>query len=183
MLLEFAHGHPRYGAEPEVSRDMHKGWVIAISLPAIAGILWLAIRGGTSGQTPAPSVRAPVSAEMEASKPVPAPSADVVDAPRKTTLLAPDAASSAFQGEPMPMQKLRELLEKDPPSARAAARKDLERDPDGPDAAERYWVVVKSLAVEGRFEDAQREAAIMVPKYRGTRWADDVERHVLGHPR
>ena len=59
----------------------------------------------------------------------------------------------------------------------------LDRDPDGSDAAERYWVIVKSLAVEGRFEDAQREAAIMVPKYRGTRWADDVERHVLAHPR
>ena len=162
---------------------MHKGWVVAISLPAIAGILWLVIRGVTSGQTPAPAVRAPASVEMEASKPVPAASAEVVVTPRKTTLPAPSAVSSAFQGEPMPMQKLRELLEKDPPAARAAARKDLDRDPDGSDAPERYWVIVKSLAVEGRFEDAQREAAIMVPKYRGTRWADDVERHVLAHPR
>lgn len=160
---------------------MHKGWVIALSLPAIAGLVWLAITNLTPGQTSVRSPPAQTSPQVAPSSSIAVPRAE--DTPRKTTLAAPSAANSAFQGEPMPMQKLRDLLEKDPSSARTAARKDLERDPDGPDAAERYWVIVKSLAVEGRFEDAQREAAIMVPKYRGTRWADDVERHVLAHPR
>ncbi len=82
----------------------------------------------------------------------------------------------------MAMKALQELLDKDPEAAMRAARKDLADDPDGPDAAERNWVVVKSLAVLGRFEEARREADVMVPKFQGTRWANDIERHVLAHP-
>lgn len=80
------------------------------------------------------------------------------------------------------MKALQELLDKDAAAALATARKDLLRDPQSPDAAERNWVVVKALAVQGRYDEARREAEVMVPKFRGTRWADDVERHILAHP-
>ncbi len=80
------------------------------------------------------------------------------------------------------MKALQELLDKDPETALATARKDLARDPDGPDAAEQTWVVVKALTTTGRFDEARREAEAMVPKFRDTRWANDVEHHVLAHP-
>lgn len=107
---------------------------------------------------------------------------------RKTPASVPSETPSSAptvglaQSDPVAMKALQDLLDKDKEAALAEARAGLARDPNGPDAAERTWVVVKSLTGLGRLEEARREAEVMVPKYRGTWWANDVERHVLAHP-
>jgi hypothetical protein len=42
--------------------------------------------------------------------------------------------------------------------------------------------VVKSLTNMRRFHEAHDEAVSMVSMYRGTSWANDVQRHVLVYP-
>jgi TolA-binding protein len=56
------------------------------------------------------------------------------------------------------------------------------RDPDGPDAPERAWMIVKSLVDLQRFSEAKDEAQAMVNRYPGTSWAQDVQRHLLSNP-
>jgi hypothetical protein len=43
--------------------------------------------------------------------------------------------------------------------------------PNSQDAAERAWIIVKSLDNLKRFHEGQAEARIMVERYRGTSWA------------
>ena len=54
------------------------------------------------------------------------------------------------------------------------------------DAPERAWIIVKSLMNMERTDEARAEAAIMLQKYPGTSWANDVHRHMFvnppGHP-
>jgi hypothetical protein len=160
---------------------MNKWWLVGLALPAIAGLIWIAITSGSNGKTAARPLSTQAPAEMAAPYPQ-VPSAITV--PRKTVAAKPSttAVAPASQAEPMPMQALHDLLDKDAEAALVAARKDLARDPDGPDAAEQTWVVVKALAATGHIDEARREADVMVPKFRDTRWANDVERHVLAHP-
>jgi len=70
----------------------------------------------------------------------------------------------------------------DPRQALALAREGNERFPNGPGAAERAAIVVKSLALQGRLSEARGEAEIMVNRYAGTRWAREVEQHTGAHP-
>jgi len=80
------------------------------------------------------------------------------------------------------MQKLRALAGTDPQQILRLAREANARDPDSPDAAERAWMVVKSLADLQRFSEAKDEAQTMVNRYPGTSWALDVQRHLLSNP-
>lgn len=165
---------------------MNKWWWAGLSFPAIAGLIWIAItnvtgvhaqaRARSPQDTPAVTTQAPVAVPQSASLPP-----KKQDHPQSTPP-ATNTPPSPSPAEPMPTKALQELLDKDPAAALVVARRDLARDPDGPDAAERHWVVVKALAVLGQFAEAKREAAVMVPKYRDTRWANDVERHILAHP-
>lgn len=159
---------------------MNKWWLVALLMPAVAGFVWIAYTSVTNEKAPLRPRPTQASSEVQVPQ-----SANV---PRKTAASVPSAMpstktiDSVIQAEPLQMKALQELLDKDPAAALVAARADLARDPEGPDAAERTWVVVKALAVLGRFDEARREAEVMVPKFRGTSWANDVERHVLAHP-
>lgn len=169
-----------------MSRDMNKWWVVVLALPAVGGLVWMAITSGADGKTPARSLPKPPSTEAAASSPVQAQPPASGNVPHKSKAVATRPASNTADSLPttkqMPMRELQDLLDEDPEAALAAAREDLARDPEGPDAAEQTWVVVKALTVMGRLEEAHREAEVMVPKFRGTKWANDVERHVLAHP-
>jgi hypothetical protein len=92
------------------------------------------------------------------------------------------AAKPLEDPDPALMPKLRELTTKDPESALRLAREANARFPNSRDAAERAWIVVKSLDNLKRFHEGQAEARIMVERYRGTSWAADVERHTLVYP-
>jgi hypothetical protein len=80
------------------------------------------------------------------------------------------------------MVKLRALAGDDPPLTMRLAKEGNARFPDSPDAPERAWMIVKSLANLQRFKEARDEAKIMVKRYPGTSFAYDVERHLLSNP-
>lgn len=158
---------------------MNKGWVGALALPAIVGIAWIAAKSGSEEQTiprPAASV---MTSEITPSAPVVPASAQKEPIPSAKAMNSVDPKKPT---EVMNTKDLQALLDKDPAEALKVARRDFAQDPTGPDAAERYWVIVKSLAVLGHYQDARREAEVMVPKFRDTRWANDIERHILAHP-
>lgn len=159
---------------------MNKGLVVVLALPAILGIVWIATKRGSEGQAISRPAVPLASAEVTSAAPIePAPAPqkkENVPASPKGSVAVPTTI------ELMDTKDLQALLEKDPAEALKVARRDLAKDPTGPDAAERNWVIVKSLAVSGHYEDARREAEVMVPKFRDTRWANDIERHILAHP-
>jgi hypothetical protein len=165
---------------------MHKWWLAGVSLPAVAGLVWIAISSVAGGKAPSRALAPQAALEAAESPPVPAPRA--LDASPKPVSSAPppkppaNAVEPVSQPDPAQMKALRDLLDTNPDAALAEARKDLARDPRGPDAAERTWVVVRALTRLGRSEEAHREAEAMVQSFRGTQWASDVERHVLAHP-
>jgi TolA-binding protein len=80
------------------------------------------------------------------------------------------------------MDKLRGLAGRDPEQILRLAREANARDPNGPDAPERAWMIVKSLVDLERFSEAKDEARAMVNRYPGTSWAQDVQRHLLSNP-
>ncbi len=81
------------------------------------------------------------------------------------------------------MAKLRDLGPiANPELSLKLAREGDEKFPASPDAAERGWFIVRALMEMRRTDDAIAESRIMVEKYRGASFANDVERHMLSHP-
>lgn len=165
---------------------MNRWWILGLALPAILGIAWITLTSPVQEKpndrmiptkTPPENV---VSASSSDASPAAMPSPTTTAA--SSAMVWPKSIDSVAKTQIISTKALQELLDKDPSAALLAARESLLQSPDDPDAAERTWVVVKSLASLGRFPEARREAEVMVPKFRGTRWADDVERHVLAHP-
>jgi hypothetical protein len=101
--------------------------------------------------------------------------------PDRGAARAPGAALSSSD-EATLMERLRSLAGSDPQQILRLAREANARDPDSPDAAERAWMVVKSLVDLQRFSEAKDEAQTMVNRYPGTSWALDVQRHLLSNP-
>jgi hypothetical protein len=81
------------------------------------------------------------------------------------------------------MAQLRAIGQSDPATAIELARQGNAEFPDSPEAAERAWFVAKNLVNLGRFDQARAEARSMLERYPGTSWTNDVERHLLTHPR
>lgn len=54
--------------------------------------------------------------------------------------------------------------------------------PDSPDAAERAFIIAKSLTNLNRFEDAREQARQMLKAYPNSPFSADVERHLLSVP-
>ncbi len=80
------------------------------------------------------------------------------------------------------MAKLHELGELNPTLSVQLAREGNERYPSGAGAAERGWIICKSLTNLERFDEARAEAKLMVQQYPGTSWANDVTKHILINP-
>jgi hypothetical protein len=94
------------------------------------------------------------------------------------------SASSATDGldESSLMDTLRSLRSSDPERTLRLARAGNERFKDSHDAGERAWFVVKALSDLQRHDEARVEGRALVDKYRGTRWAEDVYRHLFVNP-
>ncbi|HEX6763812.1 MAG TPA: hypothetical protein VF103_00005 [Polyangiaceae bacterium] len=107
---------------------------------------------------------------------------DLVTAVTVTAPTRPPATEPSPLDEPALMTKLRAFGPAEQEQAIRLARQGNLRFPTSPDAAERAWYVVKSLAGLGRFHEARDEARAMVGRFRGTPWAEDVERHALVYP-
>jgi hypothetical protein len=80
------------------------------------------------------------------------------------------------------MSTLRDLRGSDPERTLALARDGNRRFPDSPDVAERSWVIVKSLSDLGRHDEARAEGRVLLERFRDTRWAEDVYRHLFVNP-
>jgi len=80
------------------------------------------------------------------------------------------------------METLRTLRSSDPERTLQLARAGNERFKDSLDSAERTWFIVKALTDLERFDEARMEGRVMVDKYRDTRWAEDVYRHLFVNP-
>jgi hypothetical protein len=129
-----------------------------------------------SARSSAPSP-AKVAAEPPARpRPPPPPAAAATSSPAKPQPAATPEADDAL------MEKLRMLAGKDPEQILRLARAANARDPEGPHAPERAWMVVKSLTDLQRFSEAKDEAQTMVNRYPGTSWSMDVQRHLLSNP-
>lgn len=90
--------------------------------------------------------------------------------------------TSSAQGEASIMARLHELGETDPALSLELAREGNARYLQGPGAAERGWVICKSLTNLERFDEAREEAKKVVKQFPGTSWAMDVTAHILIHP-
>jgi hypothetical protein len=166
------------------------GAVTLIGVCAAAlGIGALVARGGPrSGDgtrkpevaTPAPTeVAAPPTAPAEAQTPAHDAEAVATDA-RPPALTAKELA--AMVNEAALMVRLHEIAETDPPLSLRLAREGNARFPHTPDAAERAFIVVKSLVDMTRFKEAQDEARKMLKDYPNDPHTLDVERHLLSNP-
>ncbi len=92
------------------------------------------------------------------------------------------AAAPRIMDEASMMTKLRALEFNDLEQSLDLAREGNERFPDTKDAAERAWYIVRCLSRLGKFDEAEKEAEVMVKRYPDTTWTSDVYRHVLAHP-
>ena len=80
------------------------------------------------------------------------------------------------------MQALRQLRGSDPNLTLQLAREGTRRFKASAGAAERTWFVVKALTDLGRHDEARAEGRTLVDEYRGSRWAEDVYRHLFTNP-
>jgi hypothetical protein len=80
------------------------------------------------------------------------------------------------------MDTLREVRSSDPDLTLQLAREGNQRFKASADAAERSWFVVKALSDLGRHDEARLEGRALVDEYRGSRWAEDVYRHLFVNP-
>jgi len=131
--------------------------------------------------------RALVAAQALAQEPVVAePRAQDSVAPAEVEPPAMEARAAPATEEPKDeaglMARLEQLGLSDPAESIRLARLGDERYPNSPLAAQRGWVVAKSLVEQKRFPEAQEEARRLVAKYPGSPWAADVERHLLVYP-
>ena len=127
-------------------------------------------------EAPEPVARTATTERAAPVQPLPAPRAvEVVGAP------AHAEPPAELPDEPQFLAMLHDLAGSDPQRSLKLAREAVERFPDGPDAPEFEWNVVKALFNMGRLEEAKDEARLMVEEYPGTYFAGDVDHHLL-HP-
>jgi hypothetical protein len=84
--------------------------------------------------------------------------------------------------EPALMATLRDLRGSNPELTLRLAREGNQRFKASAETGERSWFIVKSLSDLGRHDEARVEGRALVDKYWGTRWAEDVYRHLFVNP-
>jgi hypothetical protein len=80
------------------------------------------------------------------------------------------------------MARLREMWMVQPEVALRMADEGEHRFKDTLYAAECAWIAVRAMVEMGDFASAKEKSEEMVETYHGTRWAMDVQRHMLSHP-
>ena len=80
------------------------------------------------------------------------------------------------------MARLHAIAAREPATALGLALQGNARFPDSPDAAERGWIICRSLVELKRFPEAVAEARVVVEHYPNTPWAEDVAAHLLINP-
>jgi hypothetical protein len=134
--------------------------------------------GSGASASPSPAVTPPrVARDASSRSSLPTrPAQFTVSAP------APAADDGLLLDEAALMDTLRELRGSDPNLTLQLAREGNQRFQDSAGAAERSWFIVKALSDLGRHDEARLEGRVLVEKYRDTRWAEDVYRHLFVNP-
>jgi hypothetical protein len=122
-----------------------------------------------------PPPRARIATEQPRRPPVP----PVVE-PRPRPPTTDDAG--ARLDEASLLSRLHDLAASDPPRSLELAREAVARFPDGANAPEFEWNVVKALANMDRYGEAEEEARGMLRRFPGSAFTEDVEHHLLNHP-
>lgn len=152
---------------------------LAIAVAALLAGGALLLRHGKPAQTaekaPTAASRAPL---REPSFPSP-PSREVRALKAPVASAAPTTISTE---EAAFMTELRDLLRVSPGRALALARSGEQRFGATAVAAERSWVIVKALSELGRHDEARAEGKKLVEGHPGTRWSEDVHRHLFVNP-
>jgi hypothetical protein len=159
---------------------------VTVSLAAglVALLIWFALHEKRSLPTPIEArepvvAAAPPAPDEPTAKPLP-PVPGAKAEPRLRLATKPDADKPL--DETSLMTKLHDLAASDPPLSLRLAEEAIDRFPDSPNAPEFNWNLVKALFNMGRLEEARDEARVMVAKYPGNYFAEDVNRHLLNHP-
>lgn len=156
----------------------------AVLLAGAVGLIGLRKRPAIGLKTPESQALSGqlVSAATDPSGPAqPSPSPSPAAPPAAPLAGAPPATPPPLDERTL-MTTLRELRGSDPNQTLKLARDGNQRFADSPDVAERTWVIVKSLSDLGRHDEARAEGRILVERYRDTRWAEDVYRHLFVNP-
>lgn len=164
-----------------MNREASAAFAASAAAALIAFGAFFASRGAAphgKRQDTLPAATAP-SFEAEASARVPLPTAR---APSPPSAPAPGPREDPSLDEAALMQTLRQLRGSDPNLTLRLAREGNRRFKASADAAERSWFVVKALSDLGRHDEARVEGRILVDEYRGSRWAEDVHRHLFVNP-
>jgi hypothetical protein len=103
-----------------------------------------------------------------------------VQEPRPRAATGEDAG--ARLDEASLLSRLHDLAASDPPRSLELAREAIARFPDGANAPEFEWNVVKALANMDRYGEAEEEARSMLRRFPGSAFSEDVEHHLLNHP-
>jgi hypothetical protein len=155
----------------------------AIALAVILGAFALTDRRPKPTQLDEPAPFAePASSESTAAPVEPLPPLLTALAASATLQKPAEKTTTKQIDETSMLDKLHELAASDPLLSLQLAREAVSRFPDSPNAPEFEWNVVKSLANMERFDEARDEARIMIEKYPGNSFAEDVDRHLLNHP-
>jgi hypothetical protein len=149
---------------------------LAIAAAALLGGLAL-LAGREATTSTVKALQAPAEASNAAALPAPPPNA--VSEPSSS---APTPLASARLDGRSLLAKLRELRGSNPTLTLQLAREGNARFGDDADAAERSWFVVKALSELGRHDEARVEGRALVERHQGTRWAEDVYRHLFVNP-
>ena len=80
------------------------------------------------------------------------------------------------------MNELHHLLRVSPGRALELARSGEQRFGESAEAAERSWIIVKSLSELGQHEAARTEGKKLFERYPDTRWGRDAHRHLFVNP-
>jgi hypothetical protein len=127
----------------------------------------------------APGRLSPATLETRPNPREPPPNSSSFDRPQVRAEAKPHAVAPS--DDTAILDKLHDLAGEDPPLSMSLAWEALARNPDGPNAPELEWNVVKALYNMGLIEEAKEEARKMVDAYPESSFTGDVVRHLL-HP-
>lgn len=161
--------------------------LVGIALVGIAllgtAIGVIALRGGKPAPAQIPPSESASTETIESNESQPEVDSPPNAGPLPVPALAKPVPSASPREEVALMAKLRDIGPiAQPELSLKLAREGDEKFPGSPDAAERGWFAVRALMEMRRTDDAVAESRIMVEKYRGTSFANDVEKHMLTHP-
>jgi hypothetical protein len=158
---------------------------IAIPVAAVALLALGYFVSGPSARKPANPAQ-PSAASGDEPRLAPKPSAraglaNVAAPPEQAAAPLPTPAVASADEEEL-MVVLRHSWPMDPLGSLEEAQAAEQRFPNSPHSPERRWIVVRSLVELKRFQEARKEAEIMVARFPNNSWASDAQRHLLVHP-